>query len=230
MSGFNRNKSIHWLCRRVIHVFCFFLGPGPVDSPFVQSLNPRSAVVTWGPPLQSNGIIVNYTLYLCINSATVTDTTLISDLTSVTPSNSLKPHQFPVTDTNFHLGDNLNPKLTTPDLNNSNISVTSHNPFTPSLGPSSSLSIENVESNMSQGPILVHHNPSTSSFMYSSNSLNATLLPFMTSATVPGNTTSYTFVGLLPYTTYSLQVLNLFHKRVLDCVPTNAHCVNVTVL
>ncbi|CAL9701679.1 unnamed protein product [Knipowitschia caucasica] len=38
--------------------------PGTVNLPTVQGLYPRSAVLTWATPLEPNGIIMNYTLYL----------------------------------------------------------------------------------------------------------------------------------------------------------------------
>ncbi|XP_074522167.1 usherin [Halichoeres trimaculatus] len=42
--------------------------PGPVDSPAVSGIHPRSVTVTWFPPSQPNGVITNYTLYLSPNS------------------------------------------------------------------------------------------------------------------------------------------------------------------
>uniref|UniRef100_A0A3B3X6F7 Usher syndrome 2A (autosomal recessive, mild) n=1 Tax=Poecilia mexicana TaxID=48701 RepID=A0A3B3X6F7_9TELE len=38
--------------------------PGPVDSPAIMGLQSRSALITWDPPAQTNGVITNYTLYL----------------------------------------------------------------------------------------------------------------------------------------------------------------------
>ncbi|XP_041646715.1 usherin [Cheilinus undulatus] len=58
--------------------------PGPVDSPAVSGLRPRSVTVTWAPPSLPNGVITNYTLYLSPNSVSVynTSTALYSSLAS----------------------------------------------------------------------------------------------------------------------------------------------------
>ncbi|XP_035991625.1 usherin [Fundulus heteroclitus] len=47
--------------------------PGPIDTPAIMGLHSRSALVTWDPPAQTNGIIANYTLYLYSGSITSSD-------------------------------------------------------------------------------------------------------------------------------------------------------------
>uniref|UniRef100_A0A4W6FW95 Usherin n=1 Tax=Lates calcarifer TaxID=8187 RepID=A0A4W6FW95_LATCA len=47
--------------------------PGPVDSPTISGLHPRSVTVTWDPPSEPNGVITNYTLYLWPSSVSHLD-------------------------------------------------------------------------------------------------------------------------------------------------------------
>ncbi|TDH17235.1 hypothetical protein EPR50_G00006290 [Perca flavescens] len=42
--------------------------PGPLDTPAVSGLYPRSVTISWVPPSQPNGIIIKYILYLCPSS------------------------------------------------------------------------------------------------------------------------------------------------------------------
>ncbi|XP_068597953.1 usherin [Brachionichthys hirsutus] len=42
--------------------------PGPVDTPTVSGLHPRSVRITWVPPSEQNGVIASYTLHLCPGS------------------------------------------------------------------------------------------------------------------------------------------------------------------
>uniref|UniRef100_A0A3B4TAI5 Usherin n=1 Tax=Seriola dumerili TaxID=41447 RepID=A0A3B4TAI5_SERDU len=78
---------------------CLSAGPGPVDSPTVSGLHPRSVTVTWVPPSQPNGIISSYTLYLwpsCISSFDFKPSSVSSSNTTLSsclgPSSGLLPN------------------------------------------------------------------------------------------------------------------------------------------
>ncbi|XP_070842368.1 usherin [Chaetodon trifascialis] len=222
--------------------------PGPVDTPAVSTLHSTSVTIIWVPPSQPNGIITNYTLYLCHSSVSSTNTSLNS---SLGPNPSLLPSTDGVPLDSGHI---LRPtiSLVTPGSRHISISTadTGSNDSSskiqgtrPTLLPDPLSSLRpgiaednQIEStrgrNTSQGsssipfypteptdsvnpspynapisntePILKQdffHSPISASFTASSNSSPSTL-----SVTVPGNTTSYTFLDLLPYQTYSLQV------------------------
>ncbi len=238
-----------------------------MDTPAVSGLHPRSVTVTWVPPSQPNGIIANYTLYLCPNSISPVDFKPSSvSSTSTTLNSSLGPNPSLLSGTEgayFDLGHNLRPisSPTTPVSSHNSISTVntgSNDSSSPIQGtrpnllsnPFSSLrpgiaednQIESTRgSNTSHGPVSIsfnpteaHHanvNPSPSLLLsnpqYSATSSNtghtlkqdpfhSPVSGFFSAAsdsgsspllvTVPGNTTSYTFLDLLPYQTYSLQV------------------------
>ncbi|KAM9408306.1 LOW QUALITY PROTEIN: usherin [Pholidichthys leucotaenia] len=124
-------------------------GPGPVDTPTLSGLHPRSASINWAPPTQPNGIITNYTVYLYPSSAS---------------SLNYEAHSI---------------------LSNSSLISTSSLEF--------NTSNYYDESFIKQDLV---HNPNTT--------VVTRLAPL--SVTVPGDKTSYTFLGLHPYQTYSLQV------------------------
>lgn len=219
-------------------------------SPAVARLHPRSVNVSWVPPSQPNGIITNYTLYLCPKPSSVSSTNTIPN-SSLDPKLSLLPSTEGVYP---NLGHNLKPTSSRATPGSENISMST---FTRTNDSSSAIMSpkpdvlsnltsgfrpnitehKHIESsfvtNTSQdhGSISFHHTePSTSSrspeFLPYNSDYNGTssnterfieqdsLLPSSlsdasdsSSVTVPGNTTSYTFLGLLPYHTYSLQVL-----------------------
>lgn len=41
-----------------------FAGPTSVDPPLITDVRSRSAVVTWEAPMQPNGVILSYSLYI----------------------------------------------------------------------------------------------------------------------------------------------------------------------
>lgn len=223
-----------------------------------MGLQSRSALITWDPPAQTNGIITNYTLYLYSGSITSSDhdpDAVPSTRSTYTSNLSSKPSVLPNFDgirqhSNFNFltlsdpsrpkGSSLNStssadydnKLSTTkkyihsvifstsrpgtvennQMNSSSESTESrgHNivlfkptePKTSSVetnlslsAPNSTLSIFNPDHFITQDP-----------FTFSSFLAN-TSRPTPLSVTVPGNTTSYTFLNLHPYQRFSLQVL-----------------------
>ncbi|TMS13118.1 Usherin [Larimichthys crocea] len=206
--------------------------PGPVDTPAVSGLHPRSATVSWVPPAQPNGIITNYTLYLRPSSVSSTSTALNSSLgpnpsrlhstegAYLNSSHNQKPsHTTPGTSlssANTHSNDssvtfhatrpNLHPVTEDNQIKSTHVSNTSQGP--------SSISFHTTTANVNSSPSLLLSSP------YSAASSNTGLIlqqdPFFSAAsasssspllvTVPGNTTTFTFLDLLPYQTYSLQV------------------------
>lgn len=197
-------------------------GPGPVDTPAVSGLHPRSLTITWVPPSQPNGIITNYTLYLCPSSVSsldfkpssvyCTNTTLNS---SLGPNPRLLPStEGPYLNSGHNLRPSLRPGIAEESTNGSNTSqspifISFHptEPSTANINPSRSFLLSNPQYNaassntehvLKQEPF---HSPISGSFGAASDSTSSPL-----SVTVPGNTTSYTFLDLLPYQTYSIQV------------------------
>ncbi|KAM3624776.1 uncharacterized protein V6R79_001428 [Siganus canaliculatus] len=176
--------------------------PGPVDVPAVSRLYPRSATITWLPPSQPNGIITNYTL--CLRPGSSTNS-------SLGPDTSLPPNT----------GHNLRqtPGLTTP---NSISTLTGSDESSSTMQDPSLKLLPDPFSNFSAGSIVFHATePSAPYHAASSNSVSiqkpeSFVSPFSVAAsnacssplsvTVPENTTSHTFLDLLPYQIYRLQV------------------------
>ncbi|KAM3876945.1 usherin [Diretmus argenteus] len=244
--------------------------PGPVDTPTVSGLHPRSVTVTWVPPSQPNGLITNYTLYLRSSwstSLTPNPSPLSSPSTHFNSGLGLSPSPMFGTSTNQDPDRNsgLDPRptsnLTTPGSSHISMSTintgsngilnisqdtfpnflpTPISSFRPghsqgnqtgsntvtntSQGPSS-ISFHPTESNTissaSLGPSLlqsspesytsssssnINQDPTIHSPVYGSTSAGLDVISSPQSITVPGNTTSYTFLNLLPYQIYSLQV------------------------
>lgn len=207
-------------------------GPGAVDTPTVSRLHPRSATVTWLPPAPPNGIITNYTICLCPSSMCSNNTTLnYSMIPNSDPDRSsdqaLRPTPSPVTpgsspiSTSAFGKDNSNSVQDSgPSLNSSPPSslksgVTKdhrirsrHEPDRNHQGPSS-FSLHPAELNASptsasagsEASLETEHSPTSGCFSAASAS---SLYP--RSVTVSGNSTSYTFLQLQPYQTYSCQV------------------------
>ncbi|XP_070762485.1 usherin [Enoplosus armatus] len=182
--------------------------PGPVDTPAVSLLHPRSVTITWVPPSQSNGIITNYTLYLCPSSTSSLDlkpSSVSSTSTTLNSSLGPNPNLLPSIE-----GDSTRPKLLPnpfsslrPDNTEGNRteSTRGSNTSHPSLSlsnPQHNATSSNTEHILKQDPF---HRPRSGLFSTASDSCSSSL-----SVTVPGNTTSYTFLDLLPYQTYSLQM------------------------
>ncbi|XP_008295345.1 usherin-like, partial [Stegastes partitus] len=208
--------------------------PGPVDTPAVSGLHSRSVSVNWVPPTQPNGIITNYTLYLHSGSVTPLDhkpSSVSSTNLTLKPSLSPNPSMLPSTEGAYlNSGHNLRPtsSLTTPQGSNhisilrpgvvKDNQIESTGVSNVSRGPSSILFHPTKPSSTSGSPSFSPSNPDYISYnteyfakqdpinnpAFSSYSAASRSTPL--SVTVPGNTTSYTFLDLLPYQTYSLQV------------------------
>ncbi|XP_029001116.1 usherin isoform X2 [Betta splendens] len=214
--------------------------PGSVDSPTVSGLHSRSATITWAPPTQPNGIITNYTLYLCplTDSVSSTGTTLepssgprLSQVPSTESpaSGSVTPGSDYVPTASFTRSTNDPVQVSEPNLlsgpistlrpgilsdTNSGSSQSSNpnqdhgfilfkptEPRTSSLGPGTSpYNADDNETGSNSEHLKKYDSYDSSVFSASSEASDAS------SVTVPGNTTSYTFLGLLPYHAYSLQV------------------------
>ncbi|XP_060897032.1 usherin [Labrus mixtus] len=241
--------------------------PGPVETPAVSGLHPRSVTVTWVPPSQPNGIITNYTLYLKPNSLSSFDLKPSSVYsTSTTLNSSTDPDQNLLLSTEEAYLDSgqtlaqtfsLTPPASSSHISMSNANTNSNdssrttqgtspgllaNPYSLSPGNAGDNQTESTGvSNTSQGPgsfsllstkpnnTIVNPSPSplqsntnysptttktkhvqnpaspdstiSTFFSEDSNSTSSTL-----SVSVPGNTTSYTFLNLLPYQSYSLKL------------------------
>lgn len=229
-------------------------GPGPVDSPTVSGLHPRSVTVTWVPPSRPNGIINTYTLYLwpgCLSPAvSSSDTTLSScvDPTSGPLLNtahlgsdpSLRPTSHPTPPGSGHISKSA--------FSSNTIQSTKPNPVPKPFSSLRPLIAEYNNTNQGLSSLSLHHNkhsstsvsPSPSVLVYTpdyhATSVDSEQLlaqdPFQSPTsssfsedsglnssplfvTVPGNTTNFTFLDLLPYHTYSLQVP---HSVVYRCV------------
>ncbi|XP_068431767.1 usherin [Clinocottus analis] len=209
--------------------------PGPVHSPTVSRLHPRSVTLTWVPPSQANGIITNYTLYLCPSSTSNSKPSSVSSTSTTVDSNSGRNTSLlPSTEGAYiNSSRNLRPTSshTTPGLSHismstvttgSNDSSSAIQSTRPNLLPNPFLSLtpgiadnnqnESTDvSNTSEGPASIKFNPTEPNtpsdspisgfFSTASDSCSSIL-----SVTVPGNTSSYTFLDLPPYQTYSLQM------------------------
>nr|XP_046239587.1 usherin [Scatophagus argus] len=184
--------------------------PGPVNTTSVSGLHHRSVTISWVPPFRPNGVITNYTLFLCPNSVSCTSTALpsssgpnqsllpntenaylnsaTSSLTPSGPRSNLLPNTF----------SSLKPAIAEDDqMGSIHGSNTSQGRSSISFHPYTTTS-SNVEPNFKQDS---YYSPMSGFFSAASDSSSPPL-----SVTVPGNTTSYTFLDLVPYQTYSLQV------------------------
>ncbi|XP_030271338.1 usherin [Sparus aurata] len=208
--------------------------PGPMDTPAVSKLHPRSVTITWDPPSKPNGVITSYTLYLCLSSVcsslnyslghnlsllpktegaylnsdhnpiptshlTTTGSSYISMSAVKTGSNdSLSTFQGTKPNTLPHHFSGARPG-TADDNQSTRGRNTSQDPSSISLpGLFMSYPYNASSSNTEQDSFL---GPVFGLFSAASDSSSSPL-----SVTVPGNTTSYTFLDLLPYQTYSLQM------------------------
>lgn len=212
--------------------FSLFAGPGPVDTPTVTGLQPHSVSITWVPPTQPNGIITNYTLYLYLSSVTSSEDKPGSFSSNRwTPNPSLLPS---TKGAHLHSGYNLRPlsSLTTTQ-DSSHVSTlkpgtVDHQADTHvgdvNQGTSSVLfrptepDIASVTATLSLTPEYSAVSYNTEHFIedgpfHSTTSGSSRSTPL--SVTLPGNITNYTFLSLLPYQAYSLQVLH-FNMGLVD--------------
>ncbi|XP_039982949.1 usherin [Xiphias gladius] len=105
--------------------------PGPVDSPAVSGLHPRSVKVTWVPPSKPNGIITTYTLYLWPSSNSPLDfkpSSFSSTSTTLNSSLGPSPGQLPSTEGAYlNLGHSLRPASSLTSPGSSHISMSTFN-------------------------------------------------------------------------------------------------------
>lgn len=220
----------------------------------MRALHSRTASITWAPPLHSNGIIANYTLYLHPgsilssdykpSSVTNNNLTLIhnrvpnpstlfskegahlnSDSKSMTefnlsnlPNNTGFNNGSSTIQNTVHILQNhfstLLPRtLESGPTESSHQTSTSRDrtavPFYPAElnstrgNPHFLLSAAKLNSNGYDPDLFMKQDPFASPI---SSSVSAASRSTLTSVTVPGNITSYTFFNLLPYQIYSFQV------------------------
>lgn len=210
-------------------------GPGPMSTPIVSGLHSRSLTVTWAPPSQLNGIITDYTICLCPSSVCSHSVTLSSSL-GLNPSPlphskgaGLNSDQtLRTTSGLITLGSsNTSMANTGSDDGSNTIQGSRPNLFTKpfsSLRPgitedSQTKSMHRTNTTKDLG--FISFNPAKPDAASMNLSPNTFLSNFPVSGcfsaasdsssyprsvTVPGNTTSYTFLDLLPYQTYKFQV------------------------
>ncbi|KAM9860567.1 LOW QUALITY PROTEIN: usherin [Aulostomus maculatus] len=178
--------------------------PGPVDTPAVTGLHPRSVTVTWVPPSQPNGIITNYTLHLYLTSVSAlhskpssVSSTGMRHNSIMTPNPSTAPNP-------GYLSSKHNQMDSTHAGNTSQASGSiSFQPLEPSTNSSHSLLLSNPQYNYTRLDTVANKDILQTPTSSSLKSISG-LAPL--SVTVSGNITSYTFLELLPYHTYNLQL------------------------
>nr|XP_057944950.1 usherin isoform X3 [Doryrhamphus excisus] len=170
--------------------------PGPLDPLTVLTLHPRNVTVAWAPPSQPNGIITNFSLYFH------------PDATSTfhpKPGTSLKPNSIFDSDP-YPSQPNVTTSGSYRHLVKSNQTPMSPNVGTKSLDSSGPIAFSRVPTN----PPVPHKvytstRPESEQDVLHDNS-SSTLSLSPPSVIVPGNTTSYTFLDLLPYNSYKTQL------------------------
>ncbi|XP_061735051.1 usherin isoform X2 [Nerophis ophidion] len=179
--------------------------PGPLDSPSVVGLHPRNVTVTWAPPSQPNGIITHYSLYLQPNSSSTFHTK---------PDTGLKLNSSIISDPRDpHLNINLEPESNV--TTSGSVQPLNKTPVPTYLGTNSSHSSESITFSRVKSNLPVSHKGYTSTrrncelfikqdVLHDNNSSTLSLSP--PSVIVTGNTTSYTFLDLLPYNSYNFQL------------------------
>ena len=209
-------------------------GPGPVDTPAVSKLHPRSVTITWDPPSEPNGVITSYTLYLCLSSVCSSLNYSLGHNLSLLPKtegaylnsghNPIPTSHLTTTGSSF-----ISMSAVKTGSNDSSSTIQGTKPNTlphhfSSMRPGTTDDNQSTRGrNTSQGPSSISLPGLFLSYPYNASSSNSEQDPFLgpvsglfsaasdsssspLSVTVPGNTTSYTFLDLLPYQTYSLQV------------------------
>lgn len=196
-----------------------------MDTPVVSRLHPRTATVTWAPPAPPNGIITNYTVCLCPSSVCSRSTALNS---SANPNSTSWSDDVgkDVSEENSSSVQDSRPS----SIFSSKSSVTKDwqtkspveggrngsnltEPNSASMNPTpTSLSAS------SQAFLVTEHSLTSGCFSSASGSSS-----YLQSVTVSGNNTSYTFLDLRPYQTYSSQVRtghyhNVASEHVLECL------------
>nr|XP_043886757.1 usherin-like [Solea senegalensis] len=168
--------------------------PGPVESPAVTGIHPRSVALTWAPPLQPNGIITNYTLHLWPTSFTSVDFKPSSVSSTSTTLNSSLSDSLGI----LNSGQSLKPTYSLTSSDSSHIStfntgingsLSAIKDTRPNLIPKPGSSLEPVL--MEEGDIKTSHvnNTSTASALLSfhptessSTSVNSTHSPSLPSS------------------------------------------------
>lgn len=203
-------------------------GPGPVDTPTISGLQPRSVSITWVPPTQPNGIIRNYTLYLYPSSVTSlhykpssfstirwtpnpsllpsTKGAYLNSGHNPRPSSSLTTHQDSshIAILKPGIADNQNESTHVVDVSEGTSTFSFH-PTEPDItSVSASLSVSTPQ--YSAVNFNTEHFMEDGPFHSAPSSAASRSTPL--SVTVLGNTTNYTFLSLLPYQAYSFQVLH----------------------
>lgn len=202
--------------------------PGPVDAPVVSGLHPRSATLTWAPPAPPNGVITNYTACLCLSSVCGNSTAQNS---SFVPNSGLWSEDV---GRDLSSDQDLRPGATSPgsgrvsvstinmvsELNSSTIQHSTHSRVFSSRSPlgggggnrsnGSTLAKQSSTrvnprptslSAISEAFFEMERSPTSGCFSAASDSSSKSR-----SATVSGNSTSFTFLELQPHQTYSCQV------------------------
>nr|XP_014268858.2 usherin [Maylandia zebra] len=200
--------------------------PGPVDTPTVSGLQPRSVSITWVPPTQPNGIITNYTLYLYPTSVTSlhykpssfssirwtpnpsllpsTKGAYLNSGHNPRPSSSLTTHQDSshIAILKPGIADNQNESTHVVDVSEGTSTFSFH-PTEPDItSVSAILSVSTPQ--YSAVNFNTEHFIEDGPFHSAPSSAASRSTPL--SVTVLGNTTNYTFLSLLPYQAYSFQV------------------------
>ncbi|XP_077419247.1 usherin isoform X1 [Vanacampus margaritifer] len=220
--------------------------PGPLDPPTVARLHSRNVTITWVPPSQPNGMIRSYSLYLHPDP--------VSDLYHK-PATNLEPNTSFTSDSsteedNLYSSQNSKSASTVAMLgSDSHLSKANHTPESTHAGNSSQVNGSNLLQSIESTDITgVHQNPAVShkgytssrpfieylinkDVVHSANSSNslAGFSPSPPSVNLSGSTTSYTFLHLLPYHSYHVQleactsvgcsVSKIWHFRTLPAPP-----------
>lgn len=231
-------------------MFCLSVssGPGPVDTPTVRGLHPRTVSVTWAPPSQTNGIITNYTLYLhpgsfisSSKSSSITNSSLTLSPHPVSNLSTLfsREKTFLNPDSTLMTSFSLSDRQDSVSLNNTSFSNASSaiqdtlkghfstlrppavegGPTEPSHATSTSpdrtavlfypeeLNTSSGNPDLSRSTAKVDANGYDPGLSMKQDLISSSSRSTFLSVTVPGNVTTYTFLNLRPYRTYSLQVL-----------------------
>lgn len=166
-------------------------------------LHPRSATLTWAAPAPPNGIITNYTACLCPSSVCSNITGLNS---SVIPNSSSLPDDVLKHLNSDHNGNSSSVQSsgTKAWQNKSPLEAGRHRNDGSDLINPNSTSDNPRATSLSAGPeVFLETEHSLTAGCFSSAWDPSSLSRL---ATVPGNSTNYTFLDLQPYQVYTSQV------------------------